>query len=469
MREISMTIGGGPVLSAASFTVENPATGETIAAAAECSSEQLDTAMRCAEQAMGAWMADAPARRAALRALADAVAASSEELASLITDEQGKPLAEARSEVRESISELRYFADLEVPAEVIGDGTSAAVRLTHRPVGPVAAITPWNFPLGTAITKIAPSLAAGCTMVLKPSPFTPLACLRFGELTRTILPPGVLNIISGSDQVGAWMSQHPIPRMVSFTGSVSTGKRIAAAAAPDLKRVVLELGGNDPAVVLDDADIDQVADRLFANAFANCGQVCTAIKRVYVPERLHGDYTAALADRARAARVGDGRNDHTDIGPLCNGPQQQRIIDLVADAIHRGARVAAGGKAMDGPGHFFEPTVLTSLDESVRIVGEEQFGPAIPVMAYSDVDQVIRRANDTRFGLGASIWTSDPERGAQLAARIESGTVWVNTHQDAVPGQPFGGMKWSGSGVEGGMQGLIGYTDLQVVYVRQGS
>lgn len=469
MHEISMTIGGEPVMSAASFGVENPATGEIIAMAAECSSEHLDRAMRCAEEAMGAWMADAHARREALKALADALEASFEELASLITDEQGKPLAEARSEVRESISELRYFADLEVPAEVVGDGSSAAVRITHRPVGPVAAITPWNFPLGTAITKIAPSLAAGCTMVLKPSPFTPLACLRFGELARTILPPGVLNIISGSDQVGAWMSEHPIPRMVSFTGSVATGKRIAAAAAPDLKRVVLELGGNDPAVVLDDADVDQVADRLFANAFSNCGQVCTAIKRVYVPERLHGHYTAALADRARAARVGDGRKDDTDIGPLCNGPQLKRITDLVADAIHRGARVAAGGKAIDGPGHFFEPTVLTSVDESVRIVGEEQFGPAIPVMAYSDVNQAIRHANDTRFGLGASIWTKDPERGAKLATTVESGTVWVNTHQDAVPGQPFGGMKWSGSGVEGGLQGLIGYTDLQVVYVRHGS
>lgn len=467
MSEMSMTIGGEPVRSAASFPVEDPATGEIIAEVAECSKEQLDQAMRCAEQAMGAWMADAAARRAALKALADAVTASSDELAALITDEQGKPLAEARGEVREAASELRYFADLEVPAELISQGSgSPSVRLMHRPVGPVAAITPWNFPLGTAVTKIAPSLAAGCTMVLKPSPYTPLACLRFGELTRAVLPPGVLNVISGSDQAGAWMSEHPIPRMVSFTGSVATGKRIAAAVAPDLKRVVLELGGNDPAVVLDDADLDQAADGLFASAFSNCGQVCTAIKRIYVPARLHADYTAALADRARAAKVGDGRKADTEIGPLCNGPQRNRVSELVTDAIQRGARVAAGGKAIDGPGHFFEPTVLSSVDDDVRIVGEEQFGPAVPVLAYSDVDEVIRRANNTRFGLGASIWTSDPERGATLATAIESGTVWVNTHQDAVAGQPFGGMKWSGTGVEGGLQGLIGYTDLQVVYVR---
>jgi acyl-CoA reductase-like NAD-dependent aldehyde dehydrogenase len=221
--------------------------------------------------------------------------------------------------------------------------------------------------------------------------------------------------------------------MVSFTGSVATGKRIAAAVAPDLKRVVLELGGNDPAIVLDDADLEQAADGLFASAFSNCGQVCTAIKRVYVPEPRLEEFTAALADRARAARVGDGRSDGTDIGPLCNGPQRDRVSDLVADAIHRGARVAAGGKAIDGPGHFFEPTVLSSVDESIRIVGEEQFGPALPVMAYSEVDEVIRRANSTRFGLGASIWTSDPERGAALASSVESGTVWVNTHRTPSP------------------------------------
>ena len=218
----------------------------------------------------------------------------------MITGEQGKPLAEARAEVRDAISELEYFADLEIPAEVINDGARATAHVLHRPVGPVAAITPWNFPLGTAITKIAPGLAAGCTMVLKPSPFTPLACLRLGELTRTVLPPGVLNIVSGSDQVGAWMSEHPIPRMVSFTGSVATGKRVAAAVAPDLKRMSLELGGNDPAIVLDDAEVDQVADALFVNAFSNCGQVCVAVKRVYAPERLHDKLVAALADRARA-------------------------------------------------------------------------------------------------------------------------------------------------------------------------
>lgn len=466
MRDFTMTIGGRGVPATASFDVDNPATGEVLASVPECSAGQLDRAMQSAQDALGRWRADAAARRAALGALAGAVEASAEELARLITSEQGKPLAESRAEVQDAVADLRFFVSLEVPAEAVGDGAHAAVRVLRRSVGPVAAITPWNFPLGTAVAKIAPGLAAGCTMVVKPSPFTPLACLRLGEVSRASLPPGVLNIISGSDQVGEWMSQHPVPRMVSFTGSIATGKRIAGAIAPDLKRATLELGGNDPAIVLDDVDVGQIADRLFGNAFANCGQVCVAVKRVYVPERLHDELVAALADRASAARVGDGSKDGTEIGPLCNRQQLGRVSELVADAVRNGARVAAGGAAIDGPGYFFEPTVLTEVDDTFRIVSEEQFGPALPVLSYASVDDAIRRANDTHFGLGASIWTADPERGAALATRVESGTVWVNTHQDAVPGQPFGGMKWSGTGVEGGRWGLNGFTDLQVIHVR---
>jgi acyl-CoA reductase-like NAD-dependent aldehyde dehydrogenase len=469
VRDFTMTIGGQGRASAASFGVDNPATGAVIATAPECSEADLDQAMQSAQGALGGWRADAAARRAALGALAGAVEASAGELAGLITSEQGKPLAESRAEVQDAIADLRFFASLEIPAEPVGDDAHAAVRVLRRSVGPVAAITPWNFPLGTAIAKIAPGLAAGCTMVVKPSPFTPLACLRLGELSRASLPPGVLNVVSGSDQVGEWMSRHPVPRMVSFTGSIATGKRIAGAIAPDLKRATLELGGNDPAIVLDDAEVGQVADRLFQNAFANCGQVCVAVKRVYVPARMHDELVAALADRARSARVGDGSSDGTEIGPLCNRQQFDRVSDLVADAVRKGATVAAGGAAIDRPGYFFEPTVLAGLDDTFRIVSEEQFGPALPVLPYDGIADAIRRANDTHFGLGASIWTADPDRGAALATSVESGTVWVNTHQDAVPGQPFGGMKWSGTGVEGGLWGLIGFTDLQVVHVRKDS
>lgn len=464
MSNYEMTIGGRAAGAIGTFSVRNPATGDQLALAPECTREQLDLAMRAGQQAQPGWQADAPARRRGLAALADAIEADVAQLALVITREQGKPLRESRSEVQDAVSDLRYFAGLEITPERIGGGLVSVLR---RPVGTVAAITPWNFPLGTVVAKVAPGLAAGCTMIVKPSPFTPLAALRLGELARDVLPAGVLNVVSGSDEVGAWMTAHPVPRMVSFTGSIATGKRIAAGAAPDLKRVTLELGGNDPAIVLDDVNVGDVADGVYDNAFANCGQVCVAVKRVYVPERLHADFVDALAERARSAKVGDGQHEDTELGPLCNQMQFDRVSDLVSDARRQGARVAAGGRPAGGPGYFFEPTVLSGVGDDCRIVAEEQFGPAIPVLPYRDLTDAVRRANDTHFGLGASVWTSDPERGAALAPSIESGTVWVNTHQAAVPGQPFGGLKWSGVGVEGGPWGLEAFTDLQVVHVRQ--
>jgi acyl-CoA reductase-like NAD-dependent aldehyde dehydrogenase len=423
--------------------------------------------MTAADRAFASWQFDRPQRQKALEELASAVAVNLEELAEVITLEEGKPLGESRSELGDVVNDLRYFATLEVPAEIIRDDARTAVRVLRRPIGPIAAITPWNFPLGTAVAKIAPALAAGCTVVLKPSPYTPLSGLRFGELSRAVLPPGVLSVLSGSNEVGTWMTEHPLPRMVSFTGSVATGKRIAAAVASDLKRVTLELGGNDPAIILDDAVVDDIADALFANAFSNCGQVCVAIKRIYVPNALHDELVEALASRAKAAKVGDGRLEASEIGPLCNQMQFDRVRELVGDATRRGARVVAGGHAVAGPGYFFEPTILTNVDDGVRIVDEEQFGPVLPVIRYDGIEEALKRANATHFGLGASIWTSDAERGSALAPRVDSGTVWVNTHQSGVPGQPFGGVKWSGIGVEGGPWGLLSFTEVQAIHVAK--
>ena len=467
MSEFTMTIDGTEAATEKTFSVVNPATGEVVAGAPEPSRAQVDQAMNAASRAFSSWQFDLSQRQQGLEDLATAVEVNSEELAQIITMEEGKPLRESRSEVGDVVNDLRYFAALEVPAEIVRDDERTAVRVLRRPIGPVAAITPWNFPLGTAIAKIAPALSAGCTVVLKPSPYTPLSCLRFGELVRSALPAGVLSVISGSNEVGTWMTEHPVPRMISFTGSVATGKRIASAAATDLKRVTLELGGNDPAIVLDDAVIDDIADGLFANAFSNCGQVCVAVKRVYVPNSLHDELVEALASRAKAAKVGDGRIEASDIGPLCNQMQFDRVSELVGDAVSHGARFAAGGHPIDGPGHFFEPTIVTDVSDGLRLVDEEQFGPVLPIIRYDSIDDVLQRANATHFGLGASIWTSDIERGSMLAPRVESGTVWVNTHQSAVPGQPFGGVKWSGIGVEGGPWGLLSFTEVQAIHVAK--
>jgi acyl-CoA reductase-like NAD-dependent aldehyde dehydrogenase len=459
-----MTIDGQAVPAEQTFGVINPATGEVFAQAPECTREQLDAAMESAHKAQLSWKQDAAARTAALLRAADAVDAAAQDLGPLLTAEQGKPVAQAIGEAKGVAAWLRYFANIDLPREVIQDDERVFAEVVRRPIGVVAAITPWNFPLSMAAWKFAPALRAGNTVVVKPSPYTPLATLRLGEVLRDALPPGVLNIVSGGDELGGWMTSHPLVRKISFTGSVATGKKVAAAAAPDLKRVTLELGGNDPAIVLDDVDTEKVAEKLFWSAFRNSGQVCIAVKRVYVPERLHDDLVDALAAKARAAKVGDGMAEGTDLGPINNKPQFERVSELVSDALSNGATAVAGGGPLDRPGYFFAPTVLTGVSDGTRIVDEEQFGPALPVIPYRDVDDALARANATTFGLGGSVWSADPDRAADVAERLETGTAWVNTHAALAPHQPFGGAKWSGIGVENGSWGLLGYTEIQVVH-----
>jgi acyl-CoA reductase-like NAD-dependent aldehyde dehydrogenase len=460
----TMTIGGDAVATAATFDVINPALGTAFAEAPECTAEQLDAAFDSAAKAYRDWRTDEGARRAALIAAADALVAAAGEIAPILQAEQGKPIGEATIEVYGASAWLKYYAGLELPREVIQDDDTAYAEVVRRPLGVVAAITPWNFPLILASWKIAPALLAGNTMVLKPSPYTPLATLKLGEVLRGVLPDGVVNVISGGDQLGAWMTEHPVPRKVSFTGSVETGKKVAMSAAPDLKRITLELGGNDPAILLDDIDPAAVAAKVFKGAFANNGQVCSAIKRVYVPEALYDDVVEALADQARAAKVGNGADPTTELGPINNKPQYDRVGMLVADAISSGATAVTGGKAMDGDGYFFEPTILAGLSDGTRIVDEEQFGPALPVISYRDIDDVVERANATHFGLSGSVWGTDTDRASAVAERLECGTAWVNAHLALAPHQPFGGAKWSGLGVENGPWGLYGFTELQVQY-----
>jgi acyl-CoA reductase-like NAD-dependent aldehyde dehydrogenase len=265
------------------------------------------------------------------------------------------------------------------------------------------------------------------------------------------------------------MTGHPVPRKISFTGSVETGKKVAQSAAPDLKRVTLELGGNDPAIVLDDVDPAVVSRGIFAAAFNNNGQVCSAIKRVYVPESIYDDVVDGLAAQAAAVKVGDGTEADTKLGPINNRPQFERVQELVGDALSHGARAVTGGHPMDRPGYFFEPTILTGLSDGTRIVDEEQFGPALPVIPYRDVDDVVERANATHFGLSGSVWGADADRAAEIAGQLECGTAWVNTHLALAPQQPFGGFKWSGIGVENGPWGLAEFSEIQVVHRSKGT
>ncbi|MGK5114633.1 aldehyde dehydrogenase family protein [Geodermatophilus sp. CPCC 205506] len=460
----STTIGGRATEAPATFGVVDPATGAVFADAPDCTREQLDTALAAATAAGRAWRADEAALVSALYAMAEAIDAHAGELAALLTAEQGKPLSAAGIEVSETSRWLRAAAALELGEETILDDGRRTARLRRRAIGVVAAITPWNYPLLLAGWKLGPALRAGNTVVLKPSPYTPLATLRLGEVVNEVLPPGVVSVVSGGDALGAWMTGHPAVGKISFTGSVATGKAVMAAAAPDLKRVTLELGGNDAAIVLDDADPAAIGKGLFWGAFINNGQICAGVKRVFVPESLRDAVVDVLAERARRVRVGPGTLPGVHLGPIQNRVQYDRVRGLVADALADGASAATGGAPLEGPGYFFAPTILTGVREGMRVVDEEQFGPVLPVLTYRTVDEAVERANATRFGLSGSVWGTDLDRATDVAARLDCGTAFVNDHLALDPALPFGGSKDSGLGVENGPWGLEEFTQLQVVH-----
>jgi acyl-CoA reductase-like NAD-dependent aldehyde dehydrogenase len=464
MSQYTMTIDGRPASSPGALKVINPATGEVFAEVPDCTREQLDVAMQAAQRAFSGWKDDYEQRRAVMYACADALEANAEELGRLATMEQGMPLAAGVGSIRGAASNFRYYADLDIPRITVQDDDAALVEIVRRPIGVIAAIKPWNVPIGMAVNTIAPAFRAGCTVVLKPSPFTPVVTVRMGEVLRDLVPAGVLNIVSGGNELGQWMTEHPIPRGVSFTGSIATGKKVNVSAAADLKRVLLELGGNDAAIVLDDADPADVAEKLFWPAFRNSGQICMAVKRVFVPEQLEQQVVEALAAKARSVKVGNGLDEGVELGPINNEPQFERVKGLVAEAIADGAVAVAGGHPIEGDGYFFEPTILTGVAEGTRIVDEEQFGPALPILTYRTVPEAIGRANATNYGLGASVWSSDPLRAAEVAEKLEAGTVWINTHMQLTHDAPFTGMKWSGLGSEMGLWSIYAYTDPQTVF-----
>ena len=467
MSDFTLTIDGKAVAATETFGVINPSTGQVFEQAPECTQAQLDQAMESSANAFRAWSQDIERRRQALRDCANVLRERAPQLGEILCREQGKPLEKAVGEFFGAAVWFDFTANLDLPVEVVQDDEDARVEVHRRPLGVVAAITPWNFPIILGVWKIAPSLLAGNTVVIKPSPFTPLSTLALGEALRGALPPGVLNVVSGGDDLGKWMTSHPIPRKISFTGSTETGKHVAASAAPDLKRLTLELGGNDAAIVLPDVDPTAVADKLFWGAFENTGQVCSAIKRVFVHEDQYAATIDSLAERAKGVVMGDGFDAKSELGPLNNLPQFERVKELVADAIDGGAQVAAGGAARSGDGYYFEPTILGDVGEGVRIVDEEQFGPALPVLRYRDVDDAVERANATMFGLSGSVWSNDLDRASDLASKLECGTAWVNQHLQIVPHAPFGGAKWSGIGVENGHWGLYGFTETRTVNIAK--
>ena len=461
--EFRLLINGRLVTGANTLDVINPATGRVLTVAPRADRAQLDQAVAAAKAAFPIWSATPLRQRGALLVeLAEALEAEQDEFARLLTQEQGKPLQEAVWEIAFAIAVLRYFATLDLPLEVLKEDAKQKVVRQHRPLGVVATITPWNVPVVLLTIKVAPALLAGNTVVAKPAPTTPLTTLKFGEICARILPPGVVNVIVDQNDLGAVLSSHPDVAKVSFTGSTATGKKVMASTVGTLKRLTLELGGNDAAIVLDDADPKEVAPKIYAAAMFTSGQGCIAIKRVYVHDSIYDAVCGELGRLARETVVGDGLDPGTQMGPIQNKAQFERVKGFLDDA-RRNGKIVAGGGVLEREGYFVQPTIVRDIPKNAKLVREEQFGPVLPVLRYSEIDDAIARANDTDFGLGGSVWSSDRDRAFEVATQINSGMVWVNKHLDVSLNTPFAGAKQSGSGVELGQEGLEEFTQATII------
>lgn len=460
-----LLINGRLVDGASTMDVINPATGEVLTRCPRASKAQAEEAIAAAKAAFPAWSAKSwSERRALVIAVADALEAAIEEFSPLLTREQGKPRFGADFEIHEAARILRIAAALELPDKVLHEDASGRAIEVRAPLGVVAAITPWNFPVILLANKLGPGLLAGNTMVVKPAPTTPLTTLLLGEICARLLPPGVVNVITDQNDLGSVLTQHPDVAKVAFTGSTATGKKVMASSAETLKRLTLELGGNDAAIVLDDADPKDAAQKIFMGAMFNSGQICAAIKRVYVADSLYDAVCSELAKLAQGAVVGDGLEPTTTIGPIQNKAQYEKVKGYLEDANARG-KVIAGGKALSRPGYFIPPTIVRDIPDDSRLVREEQFGPVLPILRYSDLEDAIKRANDSEYGLCGSVWGRNTERACQVARRINSGTVWVNKTLEINPNYPFRGAKQSGMGAELGQAGLEEYTQAKVINI----
>ncbi|HKR90134.1 MAG TPA: aldehyde dehydrogenase family protein [Phenylobacterium sp.] len=463
----TMTIDGRAATASNFIEAVNPATEDVIARAPDASRAQLDEAVAAAKRAFPAWRArPVEERQAIVAAIGDRIAAHAEDFKRLLTLEQGKARAGAEWEIGGSVIWCHEIAKQRLDPEIVEKQAGRYVEVRKVPLGVVGGITPWNFPMLLAIWKIAPALVAGNTMVLKPSPYTPLCTLKLGEILRDVVPPGVLNIVSGGNDLGAWMTTHPDIKKISFTGSTATGRKIMESASGTLKRITLELGGNDPAIVMPDVDVEAVAKELFWAAFQNSAQFCVAAKRLYVHRDVYDRLSEALVAYARTVKVGDGAEQGTDLGPIQNRMQFEKLKDLLSDAKSQGLKFLLGGEIPEGKGFYVPVTIIDNPPEDSRVVVEEAFGPVLPLLKFDDVEDVIRRANATEYGLAGSVWSKDAAAARKIAERIEAGTVWINEVHTFSPHIAFGGHNQSGIGIENALEGLSEYTNSQTLVVR---
>ena len=461
--DLKLLIGGELVDGDATMDVIDPAAGKPFMSVPRGSVRQAEQAIAAAKAAQPGWAAlPIDERRKCLVALADAIHENADALTRMLVREQGKPLAEATGEIAFTEIFVRHFAAMDVPVEVLQDDETRRVELHRKPLGVVCAIMPWNFPVLLAAFKFPAALLLGNSFILKPAPTTPVTSLMLGHLAKDIFPAGVFNVVTDLNDLGPTFTDHPDVDKISFTGSGATGKKVVAAAASTLKRVSLELGGNDASIVLDDVDVANVAPKIFSKAFMNAGQVCIAVKRVYAHSSIYDALCDELAKLANEAIVGDGLQQGTQIGPVQNAAQFEKAKTFLESARREG-RIIAGGDVKEGEGYFIRPTIVRDIEDGAKLVDEEQFAPILPVIKFDDVEDAVRRTNSSDLGLGGSVWSADRDRAYDIARRIESGMVWVNEHLDFGPHIPFGGAKQSGIGMELGTDGMLEFSQTAVI------
>lgn len=462
-------IDGEMVETASTMEVVNPANEQVVGLVPACGTDELDRAVAAARRAFKSWSkTPIDERRAVIQQMSGIIKENADELFRLLTTEQGKPHRQAKGEIYGAAGLMAAQSTLSLEEEIIEDSDTRLHRSRRVPVGVVGGIVPWNFPVMMAMQKIAPAMLSGCTIVLKPSPFTPLTTLRIAELVKDVVPAGVVNIITGEDSLGPLITSHPDIDKITFTGSTATGKKIMEGASKDLKRITLELGGNDASIVLPDADVSKVAEQLFWSSFSNAGQICVAAKRIYIHEDIYDELSTAIAEYAKGVVVGDGAQQGTGVGPIQNKKQFDRVCELIEDAKSNGYKFLVGGDVdPSGSGYYVPITILDNPPEDARIVAEEQFGPVMPLMKFSTEEEVIARANASDYGLAGAVWTGNPDKGVEIAEQLETGTVWVNEYLHLSPFAPFGGHKQSGFGAEYGVEGLKEFTYPQVITVKK--
>ncbi|KAF4965913.1 hypothetical protein FSARC_6338 [Fusarium sarcochroum] len=448
----------------------NPATLEEKEEVPVATEDNLNEAVRAARKAFLSW-SKVPwdERKNKLVQWANAIDTYKKDFADLLVAEQGKPLSVAIGEVDAAITWIKGQSSLMLPEEVVEDSEKRRVITRYTPLGVAAAIVPWNFPLFIAVVKIIPALLTGNVVIVKPSPFTPYCGLKLVELAQHFFPPGVIQALSGDDSLGPWITNHPGIDKISFTGSTETGKLVLQSASKTLKRVTLELGGNDPAIVFPDVDIDRVAEKLAQSAFLSSGQICLAVKRIYVHESIYKDFRDAIVRHVKSYTIGDGAKYGTTHGPVQNEMQYYRIKSFFDDIEKHDWKVAVGGKIDPAPlnGYYVSPTIIDNPPHDSRIVTEEPFGPILPLISWKDEQEVVEHANNTLMGLGASVWSDDLEAAERVARSIEAGSVWVNAHLETTPLAAFGGHKESGIGAEYGVEGLKAYCNVQSLFLSK--